>query len=77
MPGEKARVSNVCLCSLTNIAAYVLIFFFCGLKGCKLRMRIQHVSMNKPCIFHWFPAIPTLNYDILALSSQVSIVDIC
>ena len=25
MPGEEARVSNVCLCSLTNVAWYVLI----------------------------------------------------
>ena len=25
MPGEEARVSNVCLCPLTNLAWYVLI----------------------------------------------------
>ena len=25
MPGEKARVSNVCQCLLSNVAVYVLI----------------------------------------------------
>ena len=46
--GEEARVSNVCLCSLTNIAwVCVHLVFFGGLKGCKLKMRTQHLSMNK------------------------------
>ena len=29
MPGEEARVSNACLCSLTNVAWYVLISYIC------------------------------------------------
>ena len=45
-PGEEARVSNVCLCSLTNVAWYVLILHL--LVAWRVaRMRIQHLSMNK------------------------------
>ena len=49
MPGEEARVSNVCQCSLSNVAGYVLILgLICWWpKGCKLRMSVQHLSTNK------------------------------
>ena len=74
MPGEEARVSNVCLCLLTTVAWYVLIFrSLVPLKGCKLRMKIQHSVRT----FHWLPVTATLDFDILALSTQVSVVDIC
>ena len=43
MPGEEARVSNLCQCSLTNVAHLV---FVGGLKGCKLRMRIQQQEVD-------------------------------
>ena len=48
----------------------VHLAFVSGLKGCKLRMRIQHLSMNKyiPLV----SAIPTLNIDILALGYLLS-----
>ena len=52
MPGEEARVSNVCLCSLTNVAWVCAHLAFVGaLKGCKLRMRIQHLGMNKYILY--------------------------
>ena len=43
MPGEEARVSNLCQCSLTNVAHLV---FVGGLKGCKLRMWIQQQEVD-------------------------------
>ena len=76
MPGKRlgyqmyACVHDQCSLVCAHLA------FVGGLKGYKLRMRIQHLSMNKyiPLV----SAILTLNIDILALSSQVSIiVDIC
>ena len=49
--------------------------FFGDLEGCKLRMTIQHSVWKS--IFCWLRVSRTLNTDILALSSEVSIVDIC
>ena len=75
MPGKRlgyqmyACVHNQCSLVCPHLA------FVGGLKGCKLKTRIQHLSMNK--YTPWFPVIPALNIDILAMSSQVSIVNIC
>ena len=53
-PGEEARLSNVYACvhdQCSLVCAHLA--FVGGLKGCKLRIRIQHLSMNKyiPLVF--------------------------
>ena len=69
MPGKRLGYQMyACVHDQCNLVCAHLVFVG-GLKGCKLRMRIQHLTMSKyiPVV----SAILTLNIDILALSSQM------
>ena len=51
MPGEEARVSNVCQCSLSNVAGYVLILGW-----------LVFNILVRTIIFCWFPVTPTYSH---------------